>query len=117
MTVTDINEKKFYEYMERKTKVYYVVDFYAKWCGPCKKFAPKYEKLSETYKDIRFLKVDIENNEDLAEKYDIRSLPTFLFFVSGKDKPLFSPIVGVDEEKIIDNLKYLKKKIEKEGDK
>lgn len=59
-----------------------VIDFYADWCGPCKKIAPIFVELSEKYPDIVFLKVDAEVGE-LAEAFDVNALPTFLFLKNG----------------------------------
>ena len=59
-----------------------VIDFYADWCGPCKKMAPIFVELSEEYPDIVFLKVDVEQG-DLAEAFDVSALPTFLFLKNG----------------------------------
>ena len=60
-----------------------VIDFYANWCGPCKKIAPEYEKLSEKYSDVVFLKVDADESEKLSESFQISALPTFLFLNKG----------------------------------
>ena len=60
-----------------------LVDFYADWCGPCKSLASNLEKLSKdsdnNLESITILKVNIENFQDIAQKYNIRSLPTMLF--------------------------------------
>ena len=56
-----------------------VIDFFADWCGPCKKIAPEYEKLSQKYADIVFLKIDADESDKLAESFNINALPTFLF--------------------------------------
>jgi len=60
-----------------------VVDFFATWCGPCIQIAPFIEELSHKYPDVVFLKVNAEANRDIAEKCNIRSYPTFHFYVNG----------------------------------
>ncbi|MEE8456947.1 MAG: thioredoxin [Acidimicrobiia bacterium] len=57
-----------------------LIDFWADWCGPCKMFAPTYEKVSEEYPDIVFAKVDTEANQELAGQFQIRSIPTLVAF-------------------------------------
>ncbi len=57
-----------------------VVDFWAEWCGPCKMFAPVYEKVSEQYPDAVFAKVDTEDQPELAQYFGIRSIPTLMIF-------------------------------------
>ena len=55
-----------------------LVDFWAEWCGPCKRFAPIYQKVSERHSDILFAKVDTEAEPVLARDYEIMSIPTLL---------------------------------------
>jgi thioredoxin 1 len=60
-----------------------LVDFWADWCGPCKRFAPVFEAASETHPDIVFAKVDTEAEQGLSAAANIRSIPTLMAFRQG----------------------------------
>lgn len=68
------------------------VDFYADWCGPCKMTSPIIDELSEDdkYKDIKFIKVNVDENQELAGKYSVFSIPTFISFSGGDIVSQFS---------------------------
>lgn len=95
MSVTNVKNGD--EYEELKSRGLVVVDFYTTWCGPCKKFAPEFEKMAKDFPGITFLKVDAEaiEHEDCE---NIKSVPTFKIFLNGLLKREFS---GVDKEKIL----------------
>ena len=70
-----------------------LVDFWAEWCGPCKMLGPILEEISKDLKDkLQILKVNLDENQDLAMKYSIRSIPTLLLF---KDGELIDTKVGL----------------------
>ena len=62
-----------------------IVDFFATWCGPCKMLGPVFEELSTEINDIKFIKVDIDEHEDLCRKYKVMSVPTLIVFDNGKE--------------------------------
>jgi len=64
------------------------IDWWADWCGPCKGFAPIYEKVAEANPDISFAKIDTDKEQELAAPFGIRSIPTLMIFRDGI--PLFA---------------------------
>lgn len=62
-----------------------LLDFYATWCGPCKTLAPILEQVKNEMKDsVRILKIDVDKNPQVAEKYKIRGVPTMILFKKGE---------------------------------
>ena len=57
-----------------------IVDFWAPWCGPCRSFAPVFEKVSEDHPDVVFAKVNTEEEQEIAMHFQIRSIPTLMIF-------------------------------------
>jgi thioredoxin len=57
-----------------------IVDFWAPWCGPCRSFAPVFEKASEAHTDVVFAKVNSDEQQELAGAFNIRSIPTLMVF-------------------------------------
>ncbi len=62
-----------------------LVDFFATWCGPCKMFAPVLEKVSESFPETPFYKVDVDNSRELAQSFGIQSIPTLVLFENGEE--------------------------------
>lgn len=78
MATLELNQQNFESTVNGKNMI--IVDFWAPWCGPCKSFAPTYEKMSEKYPDITFGKVNTEVEQELAGYFQIRSIPTLMVF-------------------------------------
>ena len=81
--IKNCNENDF-ENEVLKSNLPVIVDFWAEWCGPCKMLTPILEELSNEMKnEIKVVKVNLDENQDLAMKYSIRSIPTLLLFKEG----------------------------------
>ncbi|MEV6270636.1 thioredoxin [Kribbella sp. NPDC051936] len=76
MATVELTQENFNEVVGSDGLV--LVDFWAEWCGPCKMFGPVFEKSSETHGDITFGKVDTEAQVELAQAFQIRSIPTLM---------------------------------------
>ena len=78
MATIDLTNENFEKIVNDNPMV--IVDFWAPWCGPCRGFAPVYEKASETHPDVVFAKVNTEEQQELAGSFGIRSIPTLMVF-------------------------------------
>ena len=61
-----------------------LVDFWAEWCGPCKSMHPIFTRMAKKYKHVRFARVNVDNAQDVAMKYGVQSIPTFIMFRNGE---------------------------------
>lgn len=81
-----------------------VVDFFATWCGPCKMLAPVFEQVGEEMKnDATFLKVDIDQSLELAQQFNISTVPTMMIFKNGK--PVETLVGFMPKEGIVQKVK------------
>ena len=68
-----------------------LVDFWAEWCGPCKSMHPIFTRMAKKYKQIRFARVNVDDAQDIAMKYGVQSIPTFIMF---KNAEVANTMVG-----------------------
>ncbi len=82
-----------------------VIDFFATWCGPCKMLSPVIENVESLIHDVKFIKVDIDQFNDLASQYKIQSVPTLVFLKNGQE--VMKSIGYLDEDALIEKIKSL----------
>ena len=101
----EVTENEFDELINNSHKLV-VVDFFAEWCMPCLMIAPVIEELAKEMKEVKFVKINSDDNQELARKYNISGIPCLVIFKQGKE---IGRIVGAQpkdkiEEKIKDYL-------------
>lgn len=88
------SSKEFKEFIAQGTTV---VDFTASWCGPCKMIAPFFEELSKTYTSVKFIKVDVDELEDITAEAGVSAMPSFFIY---KDGVVVDQLVGAAKDKL-----------------
>ena len=80
--IIDLNESNFDQIVSAENPT--LVDFWAEWCGPCKSMHPVFESLSKKYPNVKFARVNVDNNQNISMKFGVQSIPTFIMFKSGQ---------------------------------
>ena len=97
MAVIHGNEKDFNGFIQKE---YALVDFYAEWCGPCKMLGPVLESIGSNRDGVEILKINVDENNDLARSLGIMSIPTLLFYHKGQ---LLGRTMGFMNEEALNN--------------
>jgi thioredoxin 1 len=102
--VTDLTTENFDEFIKKDKAV---VDFWAPWCGPCKMMGPIFEEAAGELKDhAHFGKVNVDENQELAQRFQVMSIPTMIFFRDGQQEERAVGVVHKDEiAKVIKDMK------------
>ena len=79
-----LNKLEDFDQLTKEGKV--LIDFNASWCGPCQMLAPHLERLSQNYKDIKIISVNVDNYPELVSKYSISSIPLLIYQVNNEIK-------------------------------
>ena len=97
MAVIHLTKDNFQEEV-LESKVPVLVDFFAQWCGPCKMMAPLVEKMAEKYEGkMKIGKLDVDDAMEIAQKYRVASIPTFVFFKNGEPVGTFVGCMSANE--------------------
>ena len=97
MAVTEINDKTF-EAEVLKSELPVLVDFWAEWCGPCKMISPIIDEISNDLAGrLKVTKLNVDNSQEVAAKYNIMSIPTLLIFKGGKAVEQIVGAMGKDQ--------------------
>lgn len=97
----DLRNENFSELIKSNQNV--IIDFYAKWCGPCRMLEPIFENISSNNKDKLFIRIDIDNHEEITNEYRIMSVPTIVILKDGKEVKRNSGFIS--EENLEDLIK------------
>jgi len=90
----NVNTNKLTELQEQGNKI--LVDLFAPWCGPCKQLVPRLEGIEKEYPNVTFIKIDVDENRDLATSLGITGVPTVLMF-DGKELKHRSSGINTDK--------------------
>src|SRR6266404_7671492 len=99
MPVVKVTKENFQQTVENGGTA--LIDWWAPWCGPCRAFAPAYERVAEANPDVAFAKINTDEEQELAASFNIRSIPTLMIF---RDKVLLFAQPGALSQNVLEEL-------------
>lgn len=90
--IIDLNDTNFNQIITAENPT--LVDFWADWCSPCKMMHPVFESLSKKYPKIKFARVNVDQNQSIAMRFAVQSIPMFIMFKSGQIMDKMMGVVG-----------------------
>jgi thioredoxin 1 len=100
--VQEISQSEFSGVIGDKKKNLVIVDFFAEWCMPCVMMGPVFQRLSEKYDKVRFVKINVDDASKLAQEYEISSIPCIVFFKDGEE--VDRVVGGVSEDLLVEKI-------------
>ena len=82
LPVMDLDSSNFHDAVSQNNLL--LVDFWAEWCGPWKSMHPIFSRMAKKYDHVRFARVNVDNSQDIAKKFNVQSIPTFIMFKNGQ---------------------------------
>ena len=82
LPVMDLDSSNFHDAVSQNNLL--LVDFWAEWCGPCKSMHTIFSRMAKKYEQVRFARVNVDNSQDVAKKFNVQSIPTFIMFKNGQ---------------------------------
>ena len=102
--VINLNKIEEFDSVVKNSQIPVMVDFYADWCGPCKMLTPKLIEKQNELKTFKLVKVNVDNHQELAEKFDVQGIPHVLLFKNGQK---VSEFVGMNPDSLTKMIKLI----------
>lgn len=100
MEILEITRENFeQEVLKSEKKV--LVDFYADWCGPCKMVAPIVDEVASEHEELKVVRINVDNEEEIAMEYQIMSIPTLVLIKDGVE---IDRVVGAVQKRVVENM-------------
>lgn len=107
MAVMDVTKDNFKQVVQENQTV--IVDFWAVWCGPCKRFAPIFEAVAEKHPDVKFIKINTDEEPEIAASFEVQSIPTLAVI---KEQSIIFVQPGAVNEEVLEQIVKRAKEID-----